>query len=271
MRALLVGINKYPGSPLRGCVNDILATREILMNRFGLTSNDIHVLIDERATKKNIIARLEWLLKEQFVNKRLLFWYSGHGAYLPNRDQKNDFEYTGNDQLICPVDFDWISDRYILDDEFYGMIKARKHPSSQLTSVMDCCHSGTFYRDIQPSFFAPANYRQEKSISPPLDMVLRDNEYREGRAYWPALKPRKPDIKGFKMLSGCKDTQTSADAYIKGKYCGALSHCLQALWSNGDMELDALVKETCASLARNSFEQEPQLSVGPGADMSRLI
>lgn len=268
MRALLVGINKYPGSPLRGCVNDILATREILMARFGLTSNDIRILLDERATKKNIVERIKWLLSEQMVHDKVLFWFSGHGAYLPNRDPSKDYEYTGNDQLICPVDFDW-NGTYILDDDFHALIKD-KRPSCQFTAVMDCCHSGTFYRDVHG--FAWGAYRKDKAILPPLDIALRDNAYNPKVGHKPILKPRKPTIPGFKMISGCKDTQTSADAYIDGEYRGALSWALQKTWGeNPKVNLTDLMRVACDDLAEAGYAQEPQMSVGPGADMSRLI
>ncbi|MBT9164875.1 MAG: hypothetical protein DDT23_00886 [candidate division WS2 bacterium] len=55
-RALLVGINKYkiPGSDLNGCVNDVTNVRDILLKYFGFTTKDIRVLVDERATIRNL-------------------------------------------------------------------------------------------------------------------------------------------------------------------------------------------------------------------------
>lgn len=52
MRAVLCGINKYQGSPLNGCVNDIIATRQILRDKYKLTGSNMRVLVDERATTK---------------------------------------------------------------------------------------------------------------------------------------------------------------------------------------------------------------------------
>ncbi len=268
MRALLVGINKYPGSPLNGCVNDIMNTREILMSQYGMTSNDIRVLVDERATRKNILNRLQWLLSEQMVHNRLLLWYSGHGAYIPNRDPLKDYEYTGNDQLICPVDFDW-DGTYILDDEFHTIV-SKKRPECQLTAVMDCCHSGTFYRaqHLNQDVFS---YRRTKSILPPVDILARDNHFHGGE-YKPILKPKKPTIPGFKMISGCKDTQTSSDAYLDGEYCGALSWAMQKVWrENNNIDVASLHQSACGLLVENGFDQEPQLNAGPKTDMARLF
>ena len=77
-RALLVGLNKYkiPGSDLNGCVNDVTNIRDILLKYFGFDVNDIRILIDDRATKENIMNRLRWLVADVKSGDRLLFHFS---------------------------------------------------------------------------------------------------------------------------------------------------------------------------------------------------
>ena len=72
-RALLVGVNKYkiPGSDLNGCVNDVTNIRDILLKYFGFDVNDIRVLIDDSATKENIMNRLRWLVADIKSGDRL--------------------------------------------------------------------------------------------------------------------------------------------------------------------------------------------------------
>merc|ERR1712065_28375 len=65
------------------------------------------------------------------------------------------------------------------------------------------------------------------------------------------------------QFSGCKDTQTSADAFIEGESCGAMSYSLiKAFEDHG-------VNQTYAELLRNvrttllgKYSQIPQMSVG---------
>lgn len=115
-KALLVGINKYkiPGADLNGCVNDVTNVRNVLLKYFGFTTKDIRVVVDERATKKNIISRLNWLVDKTKAGDSLLFHYSGHGSQVVDRD--GDELKDKMDEIICPHDMDW--DRnFITDDE----------------------------------------------------------------------------------------------------------------------------------------------------------
>ena len=58
-RALLVGINSYPGCPLQGCVNDVHNMEAFLQGQGFETKH----LLDHDATTKNVIAELKSLIK----------------------------------------------------------------------------------------------------------------------------------------------------------------------------------------------------------------
>ena len=64
--ALLVGINDYYSAPglkdphsLKGCVNDAIAMKTLLIERFAFQPNNILTLFDAQATKKSILASLK--------------------------------------------------------------------------------------------------------------------------------------------------------------------------------------------------------------------
>ena len=67
-----------------------------------------------------------------------------------------------------------------------------------------------------------------------------------------------------------KDSQTSADAYIDGKYCGALSYYLQKAWK-ANKDVKSIYQDVCEDLLANGFDQEPVLSIGPKTDLTKLI
>ncbi|MFA6233844.1 MAG: caspase family protein, partial [Bacteroidota bacterium] len=86
-KALLVGINKYPGAPLSGCVNDDLDMAHFvtLAEKCGFDPKTVRLLTDERATTKEILSRLDWLVSDLAPGDRILFQYSGHGAQVATR------------------------------------------------------------------------------------------------------------------------------------------------------------------------------------------
>ncbi len=60
--ALLIGINSYDGywHSLQNAVNDAYGLKEVLDKNYHF--DEIHTLIDEEATRKNIIKKFEWLI-----------------------------------------------------------------------------------------------------------------------------------------------------------------------------------------------------------------
>ena len=79
-KALLVGINKYPSAPLRGCVNDVLLLYKILTEQYSFKAKNVNVLTDEEATKVNILAGLKKLVTGTNPGDVVFFHYSGHGC-----------------------------------------------------------------------------------------------------------------------------------------------------------------------------------------------
>ena len=63
------------------------------------------------------------------------------------------------------------------------------------------------------------------------------------------------------LFSGCKENQTSADAFINGRYNGAFTYyfCKYLRESHGDIVRNDLIKCVRASLRHNGFNQVPQL------------
>jgi len=228
--ALLIGINKYPPqfSSLRGCVNDTESMYRMLTTVYKYDPNNIRVINDERASRQGILDRLNWLVKSGAPGDQLVFHFSGHGSQIAdrNRDEVNDFQ----DEILCPADMDW--DDPLTDDILAGEFR-RIRKGVNFTFIADCCHSGTMNRDISST---------PRFLEPPFDIRVRSH----GRQ----LKKKKLGVKGIwdeilanvsdssgssasqnvhysdqklVLLSGCRDDQTSADAFIEGRHQGALT------------------------------------------------
>ncbi|EJH2658839.1 caspase family protein [Salmonella enterica] len=80
-RALVIGINKYKNvSPLSYAVNDAIEIRDLLISEFGFIEDNISLLIDEKASKDNILRSFARLTRDDVeLDERIFIFYAGHG------------------------------------------------------------------------------------------------------------------------------------------------------------------------------------------------
>ena len=259
-KALIVGVNKYklPGSDLQGCVNDATNVRDVLLKYFNFTVKDIRVLVDGRATKKAILDRLKWLVKDAKSGDRLLFHFSGHGSQI--RDRDGDELKDSLDEIICPHDMDW-DGTYIVDDDLKAVF-AKLPAGVHLEVLLDSCHSGTATRQaLDPaSHLTPINPGavRQRFLAPPMDILCRQLD-EDDLPMTRMLKSANPA--NHALFSGCRDNQTSADAYIGGTYNGAFSYyfCKHLRDTQGVIPRAELLKRLRASLKHENYDQVPQL------------
>ncbi|MEO0866901.1 MAG: caspase family protein [Cyanobacteria bacterium J06642_11] len=88
-RALLIGIDQYSSTvvgqgvqPLHGCVTDVELQRQLLIYRFGFSSNDIITLVDAQATQAAILESLYQLVNTSTTNDCVVVHFSGYGTQL---------------------------------------------------------------------------------------------------------------------------------------------------------------------------------------------
>ena len=232
--ALLTGIN-YIGTPytLNGCINDIdnmrafLQTRRFADDNIRMLSDDSDSISGNRvANKATILNELETLLKKGKAGDMLFFHYSGHGGQL--RDRNGD-ERDGRDECIYSCLLETIS-----DDLLKSVIRRHLKPRVTLVCLMDCCNSGT-------------------------GLDLRFNCKNNGRI---VANRRQHETRGnVYMLSGCKDPQTSADAWLNGEFAGAMTTAFLQMYRPGDSWFQLLNKMQ-RRLREQRFTQIPQLSSG---------
>ena len=263
-RALLIGVNQYqiPGSDLRGCVNDVESMRSTLQTMFGFADRDIATLVDAAATGKAIQKAITSLVKGARKGDVLLLHYSGHGSNVPDKDGD---EADRRDEIMCPTDLDW---KKPLTDDWLRKAFNGLRTGVNLTVVMDCCHSGTITRAINP----PDAPIIERYLPSPWDLVAVESgralrgTVRNGHTPARTRKAAKrsdvvaADI-GEMLITGYRATQTSADAYMGGTYNGALTYCLVETLkaTRGQLSYRELHAGTLARLKREGMSQVPQL------------
>lgn len=247
-RALLIGINTYPSSPLNGCVNDISDMAKFLTEKCQFAMDDVRLLANDRATKKNIIERLNWLLKDLKSGDRIVFHYSGHGVRLPTRNKKGEVD--GLDEAICPYDFDWTEDHTIRDKEF-AQIFSTIPEGVEFIWISDSCHSG----DLERALVKESG--KKKTINLPVDIEWRLQTAKQKKIDT-AMLTKSAQHLHLALISGCKSNQTSADAMFKKRYNGALTYFLLGeLNKTGGLTkpLTQIVKDVNVALKKKGFSQ----------------
>jgi hypothetical protein len=273
-KALLIGINCYriAGSDLRGCVNDVRNMRSVLTSYYGFRNADITLLTDLAATTKAMRAAIAGLVKGAKKGDVLLLHYSGHGSNVPD---DNGDEADRRDEILCPTDLDW---KDPLRDDWLRTTFDKLPAGVSLTAIMDCCHSGTNTRAMRPPD-APSIPRY---LPNPWDIMAEESNRtlrgtvvgqlrasaRAARKRTDAVNANIPEL----LITGCRDTQTSADAYIGGSYNGALTYYLvQAIkQAKGRLSYRDLHSRTVQQLKKGGYDQVPQLE-GRTGNFDRLV
>lgn len=247
-RALLIGIN-YIGTDnaLNGCINDIHTMNGILTSHYHFDSQNITMLSDDqegekKPTRQNILDHIDKLVSLSKLGDELYVHYSGHGVQVPssNEDENSNPETPGQDDALCPCDFDsYDGDTgFITDDLLREKLVDNIPIGAKLRVIVDACHSGSM-----------------------LDLPFL---FKKGEEYV-QVEPLDKESPDCLLISGCKDYQTSADAYINGGYSGALTWAIsQVLTSSKDIPTSwkDLLYVVRHLLYTKKYTQIPMLSVG---------
>lgn len=243
-KALLVGIN-YIGSraQLRGCINDVQNVKQFIQRRAGYKDEDMVILTDDSRdprsipTRQNITRAMHWLVSGARPGDALFFHYSGHGGQ--SKATQGD-EADGYNETILPVDFETAGQ--MEDDEMHAILVRPLPVGCRLTALFDSCHSGTAL-DLPYVYATSGNIKEPNVIAGVgKGLVGAAMNYARGDVMGMAkglfstfttakntnsaedvTRQTRSSGADVVMMSGCKDSQTSADATEAGKATGAMS------------------------------------------------
>lgn len=172
-RVLLVGINDYPNAAdcLEGCVNDVFRMSEVLQEG-SVKPENIRVVLNARATASGIRERLEWLLDDADARGTRIFYFSGHGAHLPNYGEDDEIDH--EDECLAPFDFDWTPERALIDDWFCELYSQLPYDTDFIV-ILDCCYSGGMARN---------GALKMRGLSPPDDIRHRSLMWDSRQCLW---------------------------------------------------------------------------------------
>lgn len=199
--ALLVGIDAYQeGVPaLRGCVEDVRRVQRLLVERMGFAEADVHVLLDAEATHEAIVRAFDtWLLRRATSETEVLFWFSGHGSHVPDRDgerEEQDTTFLTADSRLAGR----LGEYDFTDDELNSLLRALTALTPKVVIVTDSCHSGGGVRGASPV----STMRSVPAGIHPLDQ-------RRLEGFWPSdlvLETGELDPERYVHIAACGPSQ----------------------------------------------------------------
>ncbi|MCC8146937.1 MAG: caspase family protein, partial [Bacteroidales bacterium] len=165
---------------------------------------DITVLLNDEATKINIVKALSTLCDNAKAGDYIYIHFSCHGQQMID---DNGDEPDGLDEALIPYDAPrryskgtYEGENHLRDDllgEFLNKIRAKTGREGNVTVVLDACHSGTGDRDVDDEqyargtsyIFAPEGYQIKVPNNETGSLQLQDGKHLAPITVFAACKP----------------------------------------------------------------------------------
>ena len=273
--ALLVGINyRDTENELNGCYNDVVNVAHYLRTVLGYPASSVSVLTDGNRgstfpasvapTRQNILAGMAAIVAGMVAGDEAVFHFSGHGTLV--RDTNGD-EVTGLDSCLCPLDYNAPASAgggIITDDELRALLVNKVPRGARLYIILDCCHNGTG---------CDVRYKYED-----FSVLLRPTPVPVWRTQQKAFANGKyaETVGEVYMISGSRDEQTAADAYINNAFAGALTYAVFAILRANQANIRAyswssLLRDVRHFMRVNRYTQVPQIMTGQLITPARAV
>ncbi|KAI0270327.1 caspase domain-containing protein [Russula aff. rugulosa BPL654] len=257
---------------LRGCINDPAISRD----RFRYNRNDIVVLTDDQQdpraipTKDNILRAMNWLVMDARPHDSL---------FSITKDLDGD-EEDGFDEVIYPVDFKTAG--HIVDDLMHDIMVKSLPPGCRLTAIFDATHGNSL--NLTPSQYSTEGKIKEPNLALEAGQGLLSaaSSYARGdmggvlqtvtgfvrtattgrSAQAKARATKTSRLMSYARISwsGCKDSQTSADAEEAGSATGAMSYAFITALNQQPRQSYQQLLQSLRGILRAKYSQKPQLS-----------
>ncbi|MEG4235191.1 caspase family protein [Microcoleus sp. Pol11C3] len=265
--ALLVGVDKYPDSPLRGCVTDVELQRELLIYRFGFVPSDILTLTDAQATRENIETAFVTHLREQAKpGDVVVFHFSGCGSRVSLGESPGKIQNS-----LVPVDdvLPLLANRAVNDIlEETLLLLMRSLATENAIAILDTSYT-------YPGFSKNGNFRIRSRPRPTIgEPSLAELTFAQDLRSRTNLRP------DATLLVAGADSQLAAEQEWNGFTAGLFTYALtQTLWwatpaSSFSVSFSRAAGNVYSKLA--GLSQQPQilnhnLTTAPAVNFSNLI
>jgi hypothetical protein len=272
---LLIGIDDYytPNAMLRGCVNDIDAVQEFLLERLKLPKGQITRLAAPRddsapstdvdsafPTLVNIRAAFEKLGSNAVQDGDSVFiYYSGHGTQCPITDGGGGRSFT-REALLPQNNVEELTRNFVFDWELNGLIAAIAKRTSAVTMVLDCCSSAGVTRSIDSN----ANKTSDRFVATTEPYALGEKARPNPRVR--GITSALGSVQSCQVIAACRDHQRArespaGDGRVGGELTRALVDALMRINPTelGDLRWGRIWREIEAAVTLRNPRQTPWL------------
>lgn len=240
--AVLIGINAYPESPMKGCVSDVQeigAYLEKLPNPLHIQkftaspvedSSPSHLAESSELwpTYDNVTAALTRITSTAKPGDLVYIHYSGHGTTM-EPPSKSSMSSTEDLALVLLEVTDMVETRYLRGLELAHLLMGMVEKKLTVTLVLDCCFSGSVVRKgsvvrylcYDPRVDAKYPYNPSQSLR---TEIAGQSSYRAA-----SMRPNwLVDPDGYTILTACGPTERAQEIELdqNGQKHGALSYFL---------------------------------------------
>ena len=221
--ALVIGVGDYKSTiipDLKGAVGDANRVYDLLTNEegFSFPPENVCLLLDEDATKKNVIEKFQKVLVDQARSgDSVVFYFAGHGSLVldNNLDESDGMDETFvlHDSRTEDVSGETIKD--LRDDTFNELLASLYKKTKNITVIIDSCNSGTATRsnsDLVARFF-----EADTSV---FDKKANTNKSGDGASWVPE------DMPGLVIFSAAIDGTPALEKNGRGIFTDALLNVL---------------------------------------------
>ncbi|KAF8752567.1 Caspase domain [Rhizoctonia solani] len=272
LHALVIGINKYKENVhLVGAVPDALAFKSYLTDDLRVPEEQITLLVDEQATRANIIEALQNIGRPDNGISRddpIVIYYAGHGGQVDPPPDK-----TANTlpvQCIIPQDTSKESDAVPIPDFTIGALVhcIAQEKGNNITVIFDCCHSTVGSRNI------PENVRfVDKADLPKLPSSLDEDIIQATSSdFQDVLNLPSPEIlfgdqDSHVTLAACGYGEAAFEDTVekRGYFSSALLKLLRSV------QIDSLSYRRCIQRLPQLLTRQPQNPVCEGKHADRMF
>lgn len=244
---------------LEGAVADATNYRQILIDRYGFTEENIIFLPDRTATAQRILDTFQsHLIDEAKPGDISVFVFAGHGSRMLNTGSP---EPDKMDQTLVPADSESGAPD-IRDKELARLYRKAADKKVLLTVIADSCHSGGISRG--------AGAAPRTRAAPPDPHVVNDPpdvDPKTGKAL-----PDPVESGYVLVISSALDTQAAEEMDVHGQARGVFSYFFQQSLKDepADEPIDRIFSRTVARIRAAGRMQVPNLE-GKGRLQASLL
>ncbi len=271
VRALVVGIDKYPNLPeqvqLSGAAAD---AKDIAAALKRVGASNVTLLLDTAASRLAFLNAMETLLQEARSGDLIVLAFAGHGTQERERIPGSKPDGKNEEFVLSPFQEEGPNTaERILDDEIFDWLKRVAAKGAEIVFVADSCHGGGMTKapgrgSARRGVRGLTRVYNENEAGPGTIYIARGNDRLSVPATIAATDNATMEIPSLTFLAGVDPWSEVMEITIDGQKRGALSYAfaraLDGTALNGDITREQLFKFTHQQvLQRTQHQQRPVL------------